>query len=255
MSDPRTSTPTTIAGSGVFPSLYSLILRTQATRGRIITLGVMGLIGILLAVTIASANESSFSTTTDAQRAVDFIDGFGLSFLVPITALVFAAASLGDFREDGSLVYLWLRPVPRWKIIAAALATSITVTLPLVTVPLVVASVIVAPDAAVVAAVLASVVVAAITYTAVFMALGLRTNRALLWGLVYVLLWEGFISRAGGAARLSVSNYTRSMLMHLSDTDLELAHASLTAGYVVPLVVAGLAFVYACRRFQRQDVA
>ena len=58
---------------------------------------------------------------------------------MPVTTLVFAAASLGDFREDGTLVYLWLRPVPRWQIIAAALGASITVTLPLVLVPLVVA--------------------------------------------------------------------------------------------------------------------
>ena len=54
---------------------------------------------------------------------------------------------------------------------------------------------------------------------------------------------------------MSVSNYTRSILAQLTDTELELADASLAAGFIVPLVVAALAFAYACRRFQRQDVA
>jgi ABC-2 type transport system permease protein len=241
--------------TGAFSALYRLVLRTQATRARLLTIGAMGLVGVLLAVAIASANDDSFSTLGDAQRAADFVNGFGLGFLVPIAALVMAAAALGDFREDGSLVYLWLRPVARWKIVAAALAASITVTLPLVAVPTVIGAAIISSDSAVIFGTVASVVVTVLTYSAIFVALGLRTNRALLWGLVYVLLWEGFISRAGGAARLSVSNYTRSILTHLSDTDLDLADASLAAGYLVPLVVTVLAFAYATRRFQRQDVA
>jgi ABC-2 type transport system permease protein len=130
------------------------------------------------------------------------------------------------------------------------------VVLPLVVIPLLVGGLIISPDAALVGAILGSTVIGVVAYVAIFLALGLRTNRALLWGLVYILLWEGFVSRAGdAAARVSVSNYPRSILAHLSDVELELADASLIAGYLVPLAVAALAFAYACRRFQRQDVA
>lgn len=248
------TTPTTAAPTpGVLAALYRLILRSQATRGRLLSLGAIGLVGLLLAVVLASSDE--IASTSDAQLTAEFVDGFGLGFLVPITSLVFAAASLGDFREDGSLVYLWLRPVARWKVIAAALAASMTVTLPVVGIPLVVGAAIVSGDAVVVGATVASIVLAIVAYSAIFVAVGLRTNRALLWGLVYVLLWEGFISRARGAARLSVSNYTRSVLTHLSDTDLDLASASPVAGVVVPVLVAVAAFAYACRLLRRQDVA
>jgi ABC-2 type transport system permease protein len=242
-----------MASSSAVRALYSLVLRTQATRGRLISLGLLGLVGVLVAVAVASADLES---TTATEQSVDFVSAFGLTFLLPITALVFSAASLGDFREDGSLVYLWLRPVPRWQIIVAALGASITVTLPLVLVPLVVGALIISPEATVVTGTLGAVVVGVVAYAAIFLALGLRTQRALLWGLVYILLWEGFVSRAGdAAARVSVSNYPRSILAKLTDTELELADASLAAGFIVPLVVAALAFAYASRRFQRQDVA
>lgn len=246
--------PSTSAGptAGVFRSLYRLVLRTQATRGRLLTLGAIGAIGVLVAVVVSSSDTAG---TSDAQLAAELVDGFGLGFLLPIAALVFAAASLGDLREDGSLVYLWLRPVPRWKVVAAAVAASSTVTLPMVVVPLVASAAIVSGDPAVIGATLASSVLGVAAYTGVFVAVGLRTDRALLWGLVYVLVWEGFISRARGAARLSIANYTRSVLTHLSETDLDLASSSLAAGIVVPLVVAAVAFAYACRRFQHQDVA
>jgi ABC-2 type transport system permease protein len=237
---------------GVLTALYRLVLRTQARRGRLLTLGAIALVGVLVAVAIASAETTTVQS--DVQTAVDYVDAIGLGFILPITALVFSAAALGDFREDGSLVYLWLRPVARWKIVAAATAASISVALPLVLVPLLVGAAIIG-GADAIGATLASVVLGVVTYTAIFVAVGLRTHRALLWGLVYVLLWEGFISRAAGAARLSVSNYLRSVLAHLSDTDVDMANASLATGVIVPLVVSVLAFAYASRRFQRQDVA
>ena len=31
-----------------------------------------------------------------------------------------ALAALGDMREDGTLVYLWLRPMDRWAIVVGA---------------------------------------------------------------------------------------------------------------------------------------
>ena len=50
---------------------------------------------------------------TRIEAGTSFIDAFGLSLLVPVTTLVFASAALGDPADDGTLVYLWLRPVPR----------------------------------------------------------------------------------------------------------------------------------------------
>ena len=64
------------------------------------------------------------------------ISDLGFTTLVPIVALVFASAALGDMREDGTLVYLWLRPMDRWPVVVGAWLASITVSLPLTLVPL-----------------------------------------------------------------------------------------------------------------------
>jgi ABC-2 type transport system permease protein len=220
----------------------------------LISLASIGAFGILISIAIAPSDEVGLIVDTDAQRAVEFINAFGLGFFVPITALILAAASLGDFRDDGSLVYLWLRPVSRSMIIAAAMSASLTVVLPLAAIPLIASATIMSGESEVVVATWASVAIGVVAYVAIFVALGLRTTRALLWGLVYVLLWEGFISRAGGAGRLSISNYTRSILTHVSGTDLDLAEASLATAYIVPVVVAIGAAAYAVRRFQHQEV-
>jgi ABC-2 type transport system permease protein len=184
------------------------------------------------------------------------VNDFGLTFLAPVCALVFATAAFGDIREDGSLVYLWLRPVRRWQVAVAAHLAALSIVVPLVVVPIVIGAAVISPEADVVAASAGAASVAVLAYSAVFLALGLRAARALIWGLVYVLLWEGFISQVGGApAKLSIANYTRSILTHASGTALDQASASVVAAYAVPLVVAALALVYTARRFQRQDVA
>lgn len=244
---------TDLARTGVTASLYRLVLRTQATRGRLLTLGAIGLIGILASIAVATADTSSGSSAT--QRAVELIEGFGLSFLVPISALVMASASLGDFREDESLVYLWLRPVAAWRIIVAALAASVSVTLPLTVVPLVISAAIASGDGAVVGGTALSVTVAVIAYATVFLALGLRTHRAMLWGLVYVLLWEGFVAQASATSgRVAVRTYTGTVLTWASDTDLDQSVARASA-VIVPIVVVMAALAYTSWRFRRQDVA
>lgn len=50
------------------------------------------------------------------------------SFVVPVCALAFGTASVGGDREDRTLVFLLVRPIPRWLVLLA----KFTATLPLV---------------------------------------------------------------------------------------------------------------------------
>src|SRR5256885_358979 len=53
---------------------------------------------------------------------------------------------------------------------------------------------------------------APVGYVAIFLGLGLLVRRARAWGLAYILIWEGAVSRvARGAARLSIQVYARSV--------------------------------------------
>src|SRR3954453_9176203 len=107
-----------------FGVLYSLILRTQTTRARVVMLGVLGLLGVVIAIQLRSAYDP-------LRAATHFIDGFGLPLVLPITTLVFASAALGDFIDDHTMVYLWMRPVRRSSLELVADLATVTVVMTL----------------------------------------------------------------------------------------------------------------------------
>ena len=95
-----------------------------------------------------------------------------------------------------------------------------------------------------------------IAYGALFVLLGLWVRRALIWGLAYILLWEGFVAIAGdNAQRLAIRSYTRSLLSDATGVDLCLADIDVSASVIVPLVVAAVAFALTTWRLRKMEVA
>ncbi len=233
-----------------FVALYRTILGAVATRSRIAALGALGAGASLVGLAIG------LSDPFRPDRAgVLYVNGVGLSVLVPVVALVFAAATFGDLSEDATLVYLWLRPLPRWHLALAAYGAALTVTLPLTVLPLCLGVALTGAGLAVVAGTAAAVTAGVVAYAALFCALGLRFQRALAWGLAYILIWEGFVAQAGrGASRLAIRAYTRSILTEASGIRLRLANVSILVGMVVPAVVALAAIAYTSYRLRRHDV-
>jgi ABC-2 type transport system permease protein len=227
------------------------MLRTIVTRARVTSIGALGLVGVLVGFAIGRSGVGEHPLP-----AARFVNAFGIALLVPVATLVFASAALGDPTEDGTLVYLWLRPVQRWRIVVAAAAASFTVTWPLVTVPLTVAAALASSDRSLVVGAIASLTVVMVGYVGLFVALGLRVKRALVWGLLYLFIWEGFVATANvTAARLAIRSYGRSVLEQISGVHLRATQISSPYSWIVPPVVALVALAYASRRLARQDVA
>jgi ABC-2 type transport system permease protein len=242
--------PPTKAGMTTLKVLYRTILATLVTRGRLLALGALGVGAMLVGLAIGMSDP-----TDPAEAGAEFINGVGLSVLVPVVALVFASASLGDLVEDGTLVYLWLRPIPRWQLAVAAYLAALTATAPLTLVPLIVAASLTGGGADVVVGAAVSSLVGVIAYTGIFCALGLRTQRSLAWGLGYILIWEGFVASAGrGASRVAIRAYTRSILSEAADVPMRLATISPVVAVIVPLVVGAVAVTYVTNRLHRHDI-
>ncbi|MCB1015062.1 MAG: hypothetical protein KDB10_08080 [Acidimicrobiales bacterium] len=234
----------------VLPAIYRLLLATQVTLTRLLALGALGLTAMVVGWAIGQSDPADPVAT-----AARFVNAFGLSLTVPVTALVFASAALGDLTDDRTLVYLWLRPVRRATVVVAAFAAAVTVTVPLVVVPLVVAAALAGGGDEVVRGTALAATVGTVAYAGIFTALGLRVRRALVWGLLYVFIWEGFVARGGdNAARLAVRSVTATILGAASGVDLRLAVLSTRTAYVAPFVVALVALAYASWRLDRQDV-
>jgi ABC-2 type transport system permease protein len=232
-------------------SLYRVMLRNQVTRARVLGLLVLGAVGVVTGLAIGA------SDLVDHQLAgARFVDAYGLALLAPVATLVFASATLGDPSEDGTLVYLWLRPIPRSRIIVAAFLSSVTVALPVVVGPMLLAAAATGAGTDLVRGAGVATAVSVVAYSAVFVALGLRVKRALMWGLLYIFIWEGFVAQANtSAARLAIRSYTRSLLSQIADVYLRLADVELRAAWSIPLCVAVLALAYGTFRLTRQDVA
>ncbi len=234
-------------------TIFRLVLRMQVTRGRAIALGALGLLSIVLAIAVR-VDDGTHGPATEGM--FDILDALGLSVIAPVTALVLASAALGDLAEDRTLVYVWLRPIARWRFALGAYLATLVAAIPLVLVPLIVANLIAGGDGKLLAATVVSVLVAVTGYAALFLGLGLRVRRALVWGLAYVVIWEGAVARtARGAARLSVQVYSRSLLAEIAQQSPPRQAASVAVSIVVPLVIVVGGYLVTVRWLQRADVA
>ena len=147
-----------------------------------------------------------------AQAAADVVLSYGLGILVPLAALWLGASALGDLVEDRLLVYLWLKPVSRWQLPAAAVLATLSVVVPLTVLPLAV-SALVAGSTDVAWSALLATSFAALAYTGLFVAAGLWFRRAIWWGLAFILIWENLVAyTAEGAARFTVLGWASSIL-------------------------------------------
>jgi ABC-2 type transport system permease protein len=231
-------------------TVYRLTLQAQARAGRLVALGALGLVGVLVGVALGAARGID-----RLDAGTNLVNSFGLSVYVPVVALVFASAALGDPAEEGTLVYLWLRPVARWRIVAGAWLAALTVALPYTLVVLGAASLAAGGGGPLLRGALVSGTVAVVAYSGIFTYLGLRVRRALTWGLVYILLWEGFVALAGRtAARLAIRSYTRSLLSDATGIELRLADMTPAIAVVVPVVVGVGALALTAGRLRRMDV-
>jgi ABC-2 type transport system permease protein len=231
---------------------YRVLWRQLVTRGRVLALLAVGVGVALVAWAVGAADDIE----DPLEAAVRVIAGLGFTVVVPIVSLVFSSAALGDAREDGTLVYLWLRPIDRWPVVVGAWLAAVTVSLPLTIGPLALAAVLSGGGADLVTATVAASVVGVVAYTALFTLLALLVKNSIVWGLGYVLIWEGVISGfASSAANLAIAGYTRSIITDLTDVELELGNKSLGVAVIVPLVVALAALALASRRLRDMDVA
>ncbi|MEQ8438026.1 MAG: hypothetical protein RIB65_11070 [Ilumatobacter fluminis] len=231
---------------------YRLLLRQLVSRGRVLALLAVG----LAVAAVAWAVGSSSDVTDPLEASVGVIAGLGFTVVVPVVSLVFATAALGDAREDGTLVYLWLRPIDRWPVVVGAWLAALTVSLPLTLGPLALAAVLSGEAGTIFGATMVASIVGVVAYSAVFLLVGLLVKNPIVWGLGYVLIWEGVISAFGSsAAQLAISGYTRSIVTAMTDVDVDLGDQSLAAGVIVPILVAVVALFVAARRLDGMDVA
>ncbi|MEV4497622.1 ABC transporter permease [Micromonospora arborensis] len=181
--------------------------------------------------------------------------GLGLAVVLPVVALIIGTGVLGAEIDDGTVVHILTKPLPRWQIVLPKLAVAAGVTAVTVAVPLYVAGVL-ADSVRLGLALAASATLGALAYSALFLALSLVTRRPVLLGLVYVLIWEGLLGNfVSGTKVLSIQQYVIALADRLAPTGLLETTVSVPVASVMTALVSIGFTVLAIDRLRSFSVA
>ncbi len=127
----------------------------------------------------------------DPQSTVKLTNEFAVGTLLPLMCLLIGTGVIGTEIDDGSIVYLLAKPVPRGTILWSKLIVAWGATLVFAVLPIIAAVEIAGDEGTRLGwAYGATASLAALAYTAVFVALSVATRNVVIIGLLYALLWE-----------------------------------------------------------------
>jgi len=141
------------------------------------------------------AGLSRWGSGADVGTATGVIVNFGFGTLVPIMCLLVGTGAVAPEIEDGSIVYLLAKPVPRRTVVLSKLIVAMAVAVAFSVISIVVAAQI-AGDAEGQLALSMGVAsaLASIAYVAVFFMIGVVSRNSIIVGLIYAMLWEGTLA-------------------------------------------------------------
>lgn len=153
---------------------------------------------------------------------VNFVALFDLSLLLPLVAMLLSAGAVGDDLENGTLLYLRLRPMSREAIVAGRwLGCSIACSVLFVPATIVLYVLhtvarhpeLMREELPVLFATCGIVVAAILAYTALFLVFAVVFFRAMLFGLFLVVGWEtAVLILPNKAALYTVGFHSRALL-------------------------------------------
>jgi ABC-2 type transport system permease protein len=183
------------------------------------------------------------------------IRGLGFTVVLPVIALIVGTGVLGSEIDDGTVVHILTKPLPRREIILAKLGVAVSVTALTVGIPMYVVGVL-ADSVRLGLSLAAACAVGAAAYTALFLALSLVTRRPVLLGLVYVLVWEGLLGNlVSGTKNLSIQQYVIALADRMAPTGIIEGKVSLTIAVVMSVIFSVGGTLLAIDRLRSFSVA
>ena len=230
-------------------ALISLTLRALLNRRRTLLLA---LLGLLLVGIVALYQLSGPSAEQALEVTRRLLSDLGIGVLLPLVAVIVGTAAIGSELDDGTIVYLLAKPVPRWLILLVKLAVAWLVTVLLVAPAMAIAAILGGGDPGLALGFVAGTIVGALEYTAIFVALSLMTSRALVVGLAYVVVWEGVIAGLfAGTRTLSVRQHVLALVEAVGGTDASgLGSIEASTALIAMLIATVAATLLAVRRLQ-----
>lgn len=185
------------------PTVARLTVRGLLGRRRGVLLLVVPAVLLVISLFARGADQDKHDLT------VSILGQLSLGTLVPILGLVIGTGVISTEIDDGSIVYLLSKPIPRWQIITTKLAVAIATTWAFAAVPTLLAGLIIyGPQEGMAVGYAVGALASGAAYSALFLLLGVVTRHAVVAGLAYALVWESLIGNyVEGARTLSVQQW------------------------------------------------
>ncbi|MEV8399503.1 ABC transporter permease subunit [Streptomyces niveus] len=233
------------------PTVARLTYRALLGRRRAAVLLILPVLLIFIAVAVRA-----FSGVDD-QTASDVLGGFALATMIPLIGVIAGTGAIGPEIDDGSIVYLLAKPLPRPTIIFTKLIVAIAVTMVFSAVPTFIAGFILNGNGQQIAvSYTIAALVASIAYSALFLLLGTVSRHAVVIGLVYALVWETlFGSLVAGARTLSVQQWSLAVAEKTAGNGLIASDVGLPLAVVLLVGVTVVATWYAGQKLRTLTLA
>jgi len=228
--------------------IVEVTFRGLLGRRRIFLLVLLAALPVLIGLLIRIAGGRP-----DADRVLDTLV---VRFVMPLVALIVGTTVIGSEIDDGTAVFLMVKPIARWRIVLAKTVVAAGLTAVLIVPAVIIASIVLSrPD---LATTLEAFTVACFfggtAYAIAFLALSAFTSRAFLIGLAYVLIWEGVLaSILEGTKFLSIRMATLGLATALGVDTAEPPPAPAVSAAVIAVVIVG-GFMIASWRLARFEI-
>ncbi len=204
-------------------TLLRLTLRQMLGGKKIWLLGLFLCLPILLIVAVLAAD--GFVKGEDPETA-EIAPAIFLYIIYPqvlciMASLIYGASLLAGEMEEKTLVYLFSRAQPRWKILLGKSLTTALVLACMISLSMSICFALAGMPFGVRLwlALLATIFAACFAYTALFALLGIALpKRAITAGLIYAVMVEVILSFVPALINeITISHYLRSMAFHIAD--------------------------------------
>jgi ABC-2 type transport system permease protein len=194
--------------------IFMLTLRQLSGKWRLTIMSLLALLPVVVGLLMVSFE--------DAPSVGDFEDAVLSAILAgaisPLVVLAIASAAFANEIEDSTLANLTIAPIPRWKIVLPKLLAAVCVAGPFMAISAFLTGYFAySADFKAALAVTGATIIGVALYSSAFVWLGLKTTRAIGYGLIYIVLWEGFFSGFVTGVRLLSVRYYSIAWMHWFD--------------------------------------
>ncbi|UCG87563.1 MAG: hypothetical protein JSW71_03180 [Gemmatimonadota bacterium] len=233
--------------------IFVLTLRQLSGKWRLSITSLLAVLPVAIAILMVSFEGAP--TVREFERTV--LSGILAGAISPLVVLAIASAAFANEIEDSTLANLTLAPIPRWQIVVPKLLAAICVSGPFIAASAFLTGYFAySVDIRAALAVTGAAIVGVALYSSAFVWLGLMTTRAIGYGLLYIVLWEGFFSGFVTGVRLFSVRYYSIAWTHGFDVRRFAGFDDFGFGFAVAasVVAFGGFFLLSVRRLCRMDV-